>query len=83
MDNKYDYLFDEPDEIFGIPLEEFNSPHLLAQLDEQEISVLQTLVICKIYDQIEERIDTAASVTDVILSDYCGTNRQSRPSAPK
>lgn len=75
--------FEEPDDFFGVPLEEFVSPYLLNQLEPQDIPYLRTLVICKLYDSIEDDVSKYAIAAQSILDDYRGTNRESQRSAPK
>jgi hypothetical protein len=74
--------YQEPDELYGIPLEQFQSIELLRQLEFEDVMYLRSLVMCKLLDIEDAKIkslDDAAA----ILSGFSGTNRQSRPSVPK
>ena len=75
--------YEEPDEFFGVPLEEFVSPYLLKQLEPQDVPYLRTLLMCKLYDSIEDDFSEHAAAVKVILDGYRGTNRLSQKSAPK
>ena len=75
--------FEEPNEMYGVPIEQFTSPHLLKQLDGEEVLFLRSLVMCKIYDLVEQDIDKAKIVASVILDECRGSNPASRSSAPK
>ena len=75
--------FEEPDEFYGVPLEEFASPYLLRQLEPQDLPYLRTLVMCKLFDIEEENLNKYRAAAMSILDDYRGTNRESQRSAPK
>jgi hypothetical protein len=72
----------EPDDFYGVPLEQFNCDDLLQQLDIDEVFYLRSLIMCKLQDMAEETIDSFDQA-NVILAGYRGTNQQSRPSVPK
>lgn len=78
MENEYD----EPDEFYGVPLEQFNSMHLLSQLDEDEICYLRSLIMCKVYDIADDNLKSFDQANS-ILAGFRGTSRQSQQSAPK
>lgn len=78
-----DYLDDEPDEFYGLPLERFADPYVLSQLEPDDIPYLRTIVFCKLYDVLDVDIDQYQAVAQSILSDFRGTNRLSPKSAPK
>jgi hypothetical protein len=77
MDN-----YEEPDDFYGVPLEEFASAYLLNQLDDDEVCYLRSLIMCKLYD-IADQSDKSLDQASVILSGFRGANRQPRPSVPK
>jgi hypothetical protein len=78
-----DFLDDEPDEFYGVPLEQFASPYMLNQLEPEDIPYLRTIVMCKLYDLEEDSLGSYEQLTQSILSDYRGTSRVSPKSAPK
>lgn len=71
MDNYED--FEEPNEFYGIPIEYFHKKHLLNQLDKEDLPYLRTIVMCKMYDLLEERL-TDLSLAGSILDDCGRTN---------
>mgnify|MGYP006298859969 CR=1 FL=1 len=75
--------FEEPDDFYGVPLEEFVSPYLLNQLEPEDIPYLRTLVICKLYDVEERQIARYHALASSILDGYRGTNQSLQKSAPK
>ncbi len=74
--------YEEPNEFYGVPLEQFTSRHLLNQLDEDEICHLRSLVMCKVYDILDEDLKSL-NQANVILSGFRGSNQRSQQSAPK
>ena len=72
MDNYED--FEEPDQFYGIPIEHFHKKQLLDQLDKDDLPYLRTIVMCKMYDLLEERL-TDLSLANSILDD-CGRTNQ-------
>lgn len=76
-------MHEEPNEFYGVPLEEFVSPYLLSQLDKEDIPYLRTIVMCKLYDAQEDLIDQHSQQVRVMLDGFRGTSRESQRSAPK
>ncbi len=74
--------YQEPDDFYGVPLEQFTSDDLLDQLDIMEVYYLRSLIMCKMHDIMDEKMDSLEQA-NAILSGFLGTNRQSRPSVPK
>lgn len=77
MDN-----YEEPDDFYGVPLEEFASAYLLNQLEDNEVQYLRSLIMCKLYD-IQDGDMKSLEQANVILSGFRGANQQPRPSVPK
>lgn len=74
--------YQEPDDFYGVPLEQFTDDGLLEQLDANELCYLRALIMCKLQDMVSETIDSLDEA-NAILSGFRGTNQQSRPSVPK
>lgn len=74
--------YQEPDDFYGVPLEQFLDQDLLEQLDIDEVFYLRSLIMCKMQDLIDKSIDSL-DTANAILSGFRGTNQQSRPSVPK
>lgn len=75
--------YQEPDDFYGVPLEQFASPYMLNQLEPEDIPYLRTIVMCKLLDIREDELQKYEQLTQSILGDYHGTNRVSQRSAPK
>lgn len=74
--------YQEPDDFYGVPLEQFLDQDLLEQLDIDEVFYLRSLIMCKMQDLIDKSIDSL-DTANAILSDFRGTSQQPRPSVPK
>ena len=76
-------MHEEPNEFYGVPLEEFVSPYLLSQLEPEDIPYLRTIVMCKLYDAQEDKVAQHIQQANAILDGFRGTSRESQRSAPK
>lgn len=75
--------YQEPDDFYGVPIEQFASPYMLNQLEPEDVPYLRTIVMCKLLDIHEDELSKYETIAQSILGDYRGTNRVSQKYVPK